>query len=127
MAFATAEQLAAQWRPLTPRERVRAIALLVIAEQLIRSKVTIAPDDAAKLAVAKQLSIELVTDALDKGPRRTSPVVTSATLEGGSYTVELPDDDGRAWVLQWVDAMYALFGVGDGSKQPAFYFGNDPQ
>lgn len=127
MAFATIDEVADQWRTLTNRETERGTGLLDLAEQLIRSKVDIAPTDTVKLAAAKQLSIELVTDALDNGPRRSAPAVTQASLDGGAYTVALPDGDGRAWLLVWTDAMYALFGVSNGEQQPAYYFGDEPQ
>ncbi|MFE7746867.1 hypothetical protein [Nocardia sp. NPDC057455] len=127
MAFATADQIAEQWRPLTPRERARAARLLDLAEQLIRGRVIIDESDTAKLAVARQLSIELVADALESGPRVVGPRVTQAALDTGSYTVELPDGAGRAWLLTWSDDMYALFGLSNGQHQPAYYFGDCPQ
>ncbi|MFH5231891.1 hypothetical protein [Antrihabitans spumae] len=123
MPFAEPDDIAEQWRPLTSAEEARAEGLLVIAERLIRRHVTITADD---LLVAKQVSIEMVTDALDNGPRSMGPKITQATLDGASYTATVPDADGHTWVLTFTSDMRELFGLA-ATPGPEYYFGDCPQ
>lgn len=126
MAFATAQDIAGQWRPLTGREQTRATALLAIAEILIRAHVPDVDTNAGRLAVAKQVAIEMVADALGNGARRVAPAVTQASLDGAAYTASLPDGAGGEWVLTFTEDMARLFGLAS-ARQPAFYFGDSPQ
>lgn len=124
MPFAESDDIAEQWRPLTQAEEARAEGLLIIAERLIRLHVTTFTD--ADLLVAKQVSIEMVTDALDNGPRSTGPRITQATLDGGSYTATVPDGEGHSWVLSFTSDMRKLFGL-SATPDPEYYFGDCPQ
>lgn len=125
MPFAEPSDIEEQWRPLTSAEEVRAEGLLIIAERLIRRHVTTTFTD-ADVAVAKQVAIEMVTDALDNGPRSSGPKITQATLDGGSYTATVPDGDGHSWVLTFTSDMRKLFGL-SATPDPEYYFGDCPQ
>lgn len=126
MAFAEPSEIGKQWRPLTPAEKIRAEALLELAEHLIRRHVTFTgAEDDPLLIVAKQVSIEMVADALLHGARAVGPTVTTASLDGAAYTAEMPAGTGRAWVLTFDSDLRALFGLS--APQPAYYFGDDPQ
>lgn len=127
MAFASHEDIAAQWRPLTEPEQLRATGLLAVAARLIRRHVTIADDDTELLAVAKQASIEMVTATLANGARQApaAGAVTTATLEAASYSVEYSDSAG-SWVLTFTPELRELFGLTT-HPEPAYYFGDCPQ
>lgn len=121
MAYADTDEVAGQWRPLSEAERTRATALLEMAAILIRRHVEL--DGLSfgdeKLVIAKQVSIDMVIDALTPGEHRgkasysdtTGGIVESATLSNPKATVVFTIEQ------------LALFGISP-VPQPSWHFGD---
>ncbi|GAA4809604.1 MULTISPECIES: hypothetical protein [Tomitella] len=117
-AFATVEQLVAQWRPLKATEKVRAEKLLDMAAVLIRRHVTVVPGSEDE-STARQVSLEMVRAALLPGVHEgkssysdtAGDVVESATLLNPAATLRFTRDQKD------------LFGVGTASA-PQWFFGD---
>lgn len=124
MAYATADEVAGQWRPLVSTEQTRATALLEMAAILLRRHVPLADlsfgDE--RLVVAKQVSIDMVIDALTPGENRgkasystaVGGIVESATLLSPKATIVFTAEQRE------------LFGLSKGAL-PSYYFGDEPQ
>lgn len=121
MAYANADDLAGQWHPLSEVERTRATALLDMAAIILRRHVPLDTLDFGdeRLTIAKQVSIDMVIDALTPGDYRgrssysqtVGGIAESATLLNPSAT------------LVFTEAQKELFGLPSGS-QPSWYFGD---
>ncbi|WP_458681947.1 hypothetical protein [Prescottella equi] len=122
-AYATVDAVEEQWQPLTAQEKARAGALLGMAAVLLRRNVPeLADPDAETEAVARQVSIDMVIDALLSGAHRgkssysttVGRIVDSATLLNPSATVVFTTEQ------------RALFGLSD-TPSPSWYFGDAPR
>ncbi|WP_047888542.1 hypothetical protein [Rhodococcus sp. ARP2] len=121
MAYATPAEIVAQWRPLTPEQTARSTALLDMAAIMLRRHVVLdnLPLGDEKLTIAKQVSIEMVIDALIPGDHRgksayaftVGSIVESATLLNGTAT------------LVFTTAQRDLFGLSLGAE-PRYKFGD---
>ncbi|WP_027500410.1 hypothetical protein [Rhodococcus sp. UNC363MFTsu5.1] len=120
MAHADHSEVAGQWRPLSPVEQTRATALLEMAEILIRRNVPadqVASTEGQK--IAKQVSVEMVIDALTPGIHRGKS--SYAMTVGGiadSATLLNP-----AATIVFSEAQRALFGIAT-RAEPRWYFGD---
>lgn len=120
--YATVDAVEEQWQPLTDQEKARAGALLGMAAVLLRRNVPdlVAPN-AETVAVARQVSIDMVVDALLPGEHRgkasysttVGRIVDSATLLNPATTVVFTADQ------------RALFGLSD-TPSPSWRFGDAP-
>lgn len=127
MAYADSSDVAEQWRALSDAESTRADALLDMAEILIGHHVDLtglATTD-PQMRVAKQVSIDMVIEALAPGVRGSSfssysvqidDAVESATLRDGADTSTITLTRG----------MLALFGLSQSGQMPVGYFGDCP-
>jgi hypothetical protein len=129
MAYATTEDVEEQWRDFSEVETARAEALLDLAAILIDRRVTFTGlSDDPLLTVAKQVSIEMVIDAVavseGKGARGKSSY--TVTVDGAVESATLSKGGGSnepSWVLMLTEGMLALFGV-SASPEPKYYFGD---
>ena len=124
MAHAVSIDIENQWRTLTDTETERATALLDMAAILISHHVDLSglTDEHPHMRVAKQVSIDMVIEALAPGTRGVSAysvgldgAVESATLRQGSDTS----------TITFTKGMRRLFGIGDDDQSPMGYFGDD--
>ena len=126
MAYAEASDVEDQWRTLSESETTRATALLDMAGILLERHVELVglPENAPNLRVAKQVSIDMVIEAL------------AVDVRGGvsSYQVELDDaiesatyrEGSVTSTIVFTHAMRALFGLSAGEQTPMGYFGDCP-
>lgn len=125
MAFATSDDVAEQWRPLSAAETVRADALLTLAEILIRRHVDIPVGDPLE-ETAKQVSIEMVIEAIDCAAHRGEAGYTRA-IDGASYSATLKSSDGGSGYILWLSpGLRDLLGL-TSLPEPQYYFGDCPQ
>ncbi|MGR6579271.1 hypothetical protein ACT89R_01700 [Rhodococcus qingshengii] len=122
MAFATPDEVAGQWRPLNAVQQTRATALLDMAAIILRRHVPLdgLPYGDENLEIAKQVSIDMVIDALIPGEHRgkssfslgVGAEVESATLLNPSAKITFTADQ------------RSLFGLCRGAE-PRANFGDD--
>lgn len=122
MPFATPEEVAGQWRPLSSVQQARATALLNMAAIILRRHVALdgLPYGDENLEIAKQVSIDMVIDALTPDAHRgkasyslgVGGIVESATLLNPSAT------------LTFTAAQRSMFGLCQGAE-PRAHFGDD--
>lgn len=120
--YATPEEVAGQWRPLSPVQQARATALLNMAAIILRRHVALdgLPFGDENLEIAKQVSIDMVIDALTPDAHRgkssyslgVGGIVESATLLNPSAT------------LTFTAAQRSMFGLSQGAE-PRAHFGDD--
>ena len=127
MAYAEPDDLVAQWRTLTSQEAVRATALLDMAAILIDSRVDLAglPDEHPRVRTARQVSIEMVREALSSAARGGGVSAFSVQLDGAAESRTYRDGDYAATVTLTFD-MLALFGLSASAQSPVGYFGDCP-
>lgn len=124
MAFATPDELAAQWGPLDSIQQARSTALLDMAERMLRKHVDFSGAQAGDdlLEIAKQVSIDMVIDALIPGQHRGK---SSYSLAAGSFQESATLLNPSA-TLVFTKDQRALFDL-PGGASPRWYFGDDPQ
>lgn len=122
--FATHDQVAGQWRPLSPAEQTRATALLAMAAVLIRREVpevATAADGSVLRVVATQVSIDMVIEAMAPGVHRGKSSY-SVALDGATDAATLTSTAGT---VALTPGMLLLFGR-PGTPYPVGYFGDCP-
>lgn len=122
MPFAIVDDIVEQWGPLDQYQRARATALLAEADRMLRRHVDFSDGDADNLDTAKQVSIDMVVDALIPGQHRGK---SSYSLAAGSFQESATLLNPSA-TLVFTKAQRELFGVVQ-SAAPRWYFGDDPQ
>jgi len=125
MAYASQASLAAQWRPLSITEQVRATALFDMAAILIDRHVALdgLPEEHPQVRVAKQVSIEMVREALAAAERSGGVSSYSIQLDGGVDSRTYRDGDYAATVTLTAD-MLSLFGLSGSGQSPVGSFGD---
>ena len=118
MTFATVDDLAEQWRPLTPAEKISAESLLEAAARWITNPKR-RPDIAADDPDAKLVSIAVVKSALIAGANAGYSSFSSALgPRAKSGTLTNPDA-----ALVWLDWMKEQLGI-SAFGEPRGYFGD---
>lgn len=127
MAYAQHADVAAQWRALSTQEMTRATALLEMAAILIDFHVDLAglPADHPKLRVAKQVSIDMVIEALESAGRRGGVASYSVQLDNALDSRTYRDGDYSTTVVL-TGAQRALFGLSTTEQSPVGWFGDHP-
>ncbi|OCH80204.1 hypothetical protein [Gordonia sp. UCD-TK1] len=127
MAYAEPDDLVAQWRTLTSQEATRATALLDMAAILIDSRVDLTglPDEHPRVRAARQVSIEMVREALSSATRGGGVSSHSVQLDGAAESRTYRDGDYAATVNLTFD-MLALLGLSASAQSPVGYFGDCP-
>ena len=124
MAYAETGEIVSQWRTLSGTETARAEALLDMASILLDRHVPLAglPEGHPHLRVAKQVSIDMVIEALAPELRggikqyqvELDDAIESATLREGSDTS----------TITFTRGMRALFGLPSSGQMPVGSFGD---
>ncbi|HEY9315792.1 hypothetical protein [Williamsia sp.] len=124
MSYATRTELAGQWRTLSGTEEIRADALLDMAGILIDHHVDLGglAEGDWRLRVAKQVSIDMVIEALAPESRggvsqyqvELDDAIESATYREGSDTS----------TITFTKGMRALFGMPGTGQTPVGSFGD---
>ena len=124
MAYAEVPEVENQWRTLSDSESNRATALLDMAGILLDRHVDLVglPEGDKNLRVAKQVSIDMVIEALAPEARggvssfqvELDDAIESATYREGSETSTIVFTKGQR----------ALFGLGATDQTPMGYFGD---
>lgn len=114
--FATPDDLAAFWRPLSASERDRAEALLGYASAMVRSRCHGEPGDAG---IARYVACDMVKTAMAAGDA-TAPV-TQATASAGGYssTLTFANPTGDLYWKRQYGQLLGLSGTGLGCVMPA--------
>lgn len=126
MSYATTTDIQQQWRALSSQEAVRATALLDMAGILIDRHVDDLPglpEGHWKLRVAKQVSIDMVIDALESAVHRGGLSAHSVQLDDAVESRSYRDGDYSTVVVFTAD-MRTMFGLA--SVGPAWHFGDTP-
>ncbi|MGR6028968.1 hypothetical protein ACS7JX_18970 [Rhodococcus erythropolis] len=121
MAFAIVGEIVEQWGPLDEYQTARANALLAMAEAMLRKHVNPDGDD-HMLAIAKQVSIDMVISALIPGQHRGK---TSYSLAAGSFQESATLLNPSA-TLVFTKEQRALFDL-TANAAARWHFGDDPQ
>lgn len=121
--FATVPDLIEQWGPLDSVQQARATALLDMAAIILRRHVDFSGLTAGdeKLRIAKQVSIDMVLDALIPGARRGMSS-HSSTVGGITESVTLLNP---AATLTFTEDQRALFDL-TRNAAPRGHFGEEP-
>ncbi|AMS03818.1 head-to-tail adaptor [Gordonia phage BaxterFox] len=122
-SYAEPADIQAQWRTLTLQETARATALLDMAAILIDRHVTDVaslPDGHWKQRVAKQVSIDMVVDALESAVHRGGLSAHSVQVDDAVESRSYRDGD-YSTVLVFTAEMRAMFGIA--SVGPSWRFG----
>ncbi|QDM56355.1 head-to-tail adaptor [Gordonia phage Sidious] len=123
MSYAEPADIQAQWRTLTSQETARATALLDMAAILIDRHVTDLSGLAAdhwKRRVAKQVSIDMVVDALESAVHRGGLSAHSVQIDDAVESRSYRDGE-YSTVLVFTAEMRAMFGIA--SVGPSWRFG----
>ncbi|AMS02755.1 head-to-tail adaptor [Gordonia phage Yeezy] len=123
MSYAEPADIQAQWRTLTSQETARATALLDMAAILIDRHVTDLSglaEDHWKQRVAKQVSIDMVVDALESAVHRGGLSAHSVQVDDAVESRSYRDGD-YSTVLVFTAEMRAMFGIA--SVGPSWRFG----
>lgn len=121
--FATVPQIIEQWGPLDSVQQARATALLDMAAIILRRHVDFSGLAAGdeKLRIAKQVSIDMVIDALTPDGRRGMSS-HSSTVGGITESVTLLNP---AATLTFTETQRLLFGL-TRAAEPQWHFGEEP-
>lgn len=124
MAYAQHADVAAQWRALSTHEMTRATALLDMAAILIDHHVDVAglPHGAS---IARQVSIDMVIEALESAGRRGGVASYSVQLDNALDSRTYRDGDYSTTVVL-TGAQRALFGLSTTEQSPVGWFGDHP-
>lgn len=96
MAYATASDLEARWRPLSDAERLRAGVLLEDAATIIDTLVDVDPENPVQTAALMQVSCSMVQRAMtssENGMFGVSQQTISADIYSQSMTMANPSGD----------------------------------
>ncbi|MBR7191721.1 hypothetical protein [Gordonia sp. SCSIO 19800] len=127
MAYAQHTDVAAQWRALSSEETTRATALLEMAAILIDFHVDLTglPDSHPKIRVAKQVSIDMVIEALESAGHRGGVASYSVQLDNAIDSRTYREGDYSTSVV-FTGAQRALFGLSSTEQSPVGFFGDHP-
>ncbi|ALY07642.1 hypothetical protein NWF34_10095 [Gordonia sp. GONU] len=123
MSYATPTDIQGQWRALSPQETMRATALLDMAGILIDrhvSDVSGLEEGHWKRRVAKQVSIDMVIDALESAVHRGGLSAHSVQIDDAVESRSYRDGE-YSTVLVFTAEMRAMFGIA--SVGPSWRFG----
>lgn len=125
MAYADSSEVAEQWRALSSAEENRADALLDMAEILIGHHVDLTGYVALDplMRVAKQVSIDMVREALTSGVRGGAVSSYSVTMDDAVESATYRDGADTS-TITLTRGMLALFGLSQSGQMPVGSFGD---